>query len=111
MAMTSEDEAVPCSVQPKTPCHDCPWRRKAIPGWLGDATAWDWIQTAHSDARIDCHALKGPQCAGAAIYRANVCKKPRDESVLRLPVDRTKVFASPAEFTEHHRPKSPLECD
>ena len=103
MAMTTEDEAVPTDVQPDKPCHDCPWRRKALQGWLGLGTPSEWIQTAHSDEKIACHALKGPQCAGLAIYRANVCKTPRDKSVLRLPADRENIFASSAEFLEHHK--------
>jgi len=40
------------------PCNDCPWRRKSCAGWLGP------------------FGIK--QCAGAAVYRANVCKSPRD---------------------------------
>jgi hypothetical protein len=47
-----------------------------------------------------------------AIYRANVAKRPRDLETLRLPCDRDTVFASKAEFMDHHRivpqlPKSP----
>ena len=44
----------------------------------------------------------GAQCAGAAIYRANVCKSPRDGSLLKLPADRETVFADKSEFWEHH---------
>lgn len=84
------------------PCSDCPWRREAQPAWLGALSVEDWIQAAHGEAKIDCHIHKGPECAGAAIYRANVCKSLRDTSRLRLPPDRVAVFASPAEFRAYH---------
>jgi len=58
---------------------------------------------AHGEERIECHTLLGAQCAGAAIYRANVAKRPRDKGVLLLERDRRTVFATPTEFMEHHR--------
>lgn len=100
--LVSSEEAVPCSAQIDKPCSDCPWARTALPGWLGSMTSEEWIQAAHDETRIDCHTLVGPQCAGAAIYRANVCKNVRDPSLLKLPKDRDSVFASPTEFKEHH---------
>lgn len=107
MALTTEEEAVECSEQIKKPCHDCPWRRDSIKGWLGAGDPDDWIILVHSDEKIPCHALKGPQCAGAAIFRANMCKLPRDPEVLRLPADREAVFADNAEFTKHHMRPEP----
>ena len=86
------------------PCSDCPWRRDALPSWLGALSVEDWIQAAHGESRIDCHVHKGPECAGAAIYRANVCKTLRDPSRLKLPPDRARVFATPAEFRAYHGP-------
>lgn len=96
------------------PCNDCPWRRNAVRGWLGPQTAEEWIILAHSDEEIACHQTipdgfddsEQPTddltaCAGAAIFRANVCKSPRmiDYS---LPADRSKVFSWNNEFLEHH---------
>jgi hypothetical protein len=107
MPMTTSDEAVPTDEQPKKPCHDCPWRRESIKGWLGAADPDDWLIIAHSDEPVPCHAIKGPQCAGLAIYRANMCKLPRDRAVLRLPADRETVFATPAEFLAHHARPAP----
>ena len=52
------------------------------------------------DHAWDAEGIK--QCRGAAIYRANVCKSPRDPEVARGPVDRENVFASPMAFKEHH---------
>ena len=100
--LITSDEATPLASQPKKPCTDCPWSRGALRGWLGDLSCEEWIAAAHGEARIDCHVFAGPQCAGAAIYRANVAKLPRERSALVLPADRTAVFASPAEFCEHH---------
>jgi hypothetical protein len=103
MAITLSDEAVPTDVQPEKACHDCPWRRNAARGWLGPSSKEEWIAIAHSDAEVPCHALEGPQCAGLAIYRANLCKVPRDPKVLRLPEDREAVFSAPQQFTDHHK--------
>jgi hypothetical protein len=68
-------------------------------------TADTWLRAAHGEERVECHTLTGAQCAGAAIYRANVCKVPRDESLLKLKTDRAVVFAGPHQFKEHHEEK------
>lgn len=98
----SANEAKPSSTQHTKPCGDCPWSRKAIPGWLGSMTADEWLRAAHGESLIDCHARRGPQCAGSAIYRANMAKLCRDREILRLPSDRKDVFATPTEFRQHH---------
>jgi hypothetical protein len=56
---------------------------------------------------IPCHVHTGAQCAGSAIYRANVCKQ-GDDDCLELEADRKLVFATPNEFSEHHQEK-PLQ--
>lgn len=65
-------------------------------------TADDWLRTAKSDQLVDCHAIRGPQCAGLSVFRAHLCKISRNPDVLRLPADREHVFATPAEFLDHH---------
>jgi hypothetical protein len=95
-------QAKPSKKQHTSPCSDCPFSRKALPGWLGTLTAEEWVQAVHGEARIDCHTVSNQQCAGAAIYRANVCKSPRDKSLLRLPPNTTKVFSWMTEFIAHH---------
>lgn len=100
--LIASDEAVPATRQHTTPCGDCPWARTALPGWLGGLTADAWLAGAHGDDTIECHTLTGAQCAGAATYRANVCKLPRAKDALRLPADREHVFADRAEFLAHH---------
>lgn len=47
--------------QHKNPCHDCPWRRIAMPGWVGESMQpEDWVSAAHAEAiiwpvRWHCH--------------------------------------------------------
>lgn len=100
--LVSADEAEVATRQHTSPCGDCPWRRDALEGWLGSMTADEWLIAVHREDVVECHTLKGAQCAGAATYRGNICKLPRDKTTLRLPADRVKVFATPAQFKEHH---------
>jgi hypothetical protein len=99
-----------------TPCGECPWRRKSLPGWLGPHTAEEWNAGVHGDHEIACH-LTIPDdfqdsedadtsmmttCSGSAIHRSNVCKSPRyvpRENA--LPADRELVFGY-GEFLAHH---------
>lgn len=101
------------SLPPPTtkPCDECPWRRASIPGYVGPHDAGAWRDAIHSDAPIACHktitsegeeTTYSHQCAGAAIYRANVHKLPRDPDVVTLPADRERVFANDREFLAHH---------
>lgn len=100
--LITTEEARPANGQHKAPCSDCPWARRSMAGWLGDTSREEWLGDAHGETRIECHTLLGAQCAGAAIYRANVCKIPRDPALLRLPADRRLVFADRHEFWERH---------
>ncbi len=99
--ITSAEDAVRGKVQHTQPCHDCPMRRNAIPGWLGGSTPAEYRSLCHSDAQVNCHAIRGQQCAGVAIYRSNVVKRV-DPPLLKLPADRTAVFATPMEFEDWH---------
>ncbi len=100
--LISCDEAVQSDRQHTQPCSDCPFARTALNGWLGGLSVFDWLITAHSDAMGMCHVVDNQQCAGLAIYRANVVKLSRDQNVLVLPKDKERVFATPTEFQEHH---------
>lgn len=93
------------------PCTECPWRRDATPGHLGPHSAQDWIRTAHGENPIACHLTvrhndqpwsELKQCAGAAIFRANICKQPRHTAVAVLEADTATVFGWDNEFTDHH---------
>ena len=106
----SSDEAVAAQKQHLQPCSDCPWRRDALRGWFGGNTSETYLKAALGDAPVSCHVRGGPadpsnalwQCAGAAIFRRNIAKLPRDPSCLKLPADRETVFASPQEFLAYH---------
>lgn len=99
--LVSSDEATTSEVQHRTPCADCPWARTALNGWLGGNTADEWLQMAHSETLVPCHVIENQQCAGIAIYRRNVMRLPH-HPLLILDADKTKVFATPNEFLEHH---------
>lgn len=91
----------PAKVQITKPCTDCPMTREALSGWLGGATPDEYVRLAHSDLVVPCHVHGNVQCAGMAIYRANVVKR-CDEPNLVLPKDKETVFATPFEFLAHH---------
>lgn len=99
-------DAKPHPKQHRAPCSDCPFSRESVPGWLGSMSVEQWHRAAHSDCRIDCHTRKRNdaehwQCAGAAIYRANVIKRV-DPPNLELPKNLKLVFGF-SEFDEHHK--------
>lgn len=90
-------------MQHTTPCRDCPWRRTAMPGWVGsENTPEDWVKLALSESYVECHTKYPRQCAGLAIFRANLFKRPRLPEILVLEQDKTNVFATPDEFIKHH---------
>lgn len=99
--LVSSREAVVGKVQHKAPCTDCPMARRALPGWLGGATPEEYARLAHSDHVVNCHMIKRTQCAGMAIYRANVFKRTLPLNI-QLPKDHEAVFSNPMEFLAHH---------
>src|SRR5258708_38462519 len=101
--LITADQARPAKAQHTEPCSDCPFARTSLKGWLGRRTVMDWIDAVHGEALIDCHVVSNQQCAGAAIYRANVCKVTRRRNTLELPPNTEKVFGSPVEFMAHHK--------
>lgn len=106
----------PCTAQP---CAECPWVRTSTPGHLGPYTAEHWAEIAHSEAPIMCHRtlrhgdhqFTDPeirQCRGAAIFRANIFKTPRNPTAARAEErDTETVFRWDDEFIEHHAPPRP----
>lgn len=101
--------------QHTTPCDKCPFRRTAIPGWLGGLNADQFRRVAAADVIMNCHTRAGvegisyadpdplkPQCAGRAIYWANQLKIPRRADILVLPPNKALVFTWPTEFLKHH---------
>jgi hypothetical protein len=99
--LISVEEAPVGKVQHTKACSDCPMRRDALNGWLGGSTPEEYGHLAHSDQVVGCHAIKGTQCAGIAIYRRNVCKSTQAPNI-KLEADRETVFANRQEFLDHH---------
>lgn len=116
---------MPC-VKHTKPCRDCPWRRNAVPGWLGSSVdaEQDFVANALadvSDEPLPCHSTinyddpdwKASQypdaalCAGALIFARNTAKLPRDpakaDAVLSVQADHDRVFSSAEQFLDHHR--------
>jgi hypothetical protein len=73
-----------------------------MPGFVGQHSPEVWMAAAKGEEIVDCHMRSPHQCAGAAIFRANICKRSRDPGALTLPADRNTVFAFPADFLTHH---------
>ena len=103
----------------KQPCSDCPFRRKAMPGWLGGSSPEGFIDCMNRDEPLPCHQtidyddpdwlLKwsaqeaGSMCAGALIFMANKLQRPRAKGFPTLPQNKAAVFANTVEFVRYHR--------
>lgn len=101
------------------PCSDCPFRRKAIAGWLGGGSPESFIDCINHDELLPCHQTidyadrawkekwvaqsTGSVCAGALVMTANMLKSPRDPAFPTMPRDKNAVFATALEFVRHHR--------
>lgn len=102
------------SKQHHKPCKECPFRRGCLPGYLGGSAPEVFVGQAHGNFWLPCHLHSNyedpdwasdtskPQCAGAAIYRANTSKRTPPQ-LLTLPKDNDAVFSSPVEFLAHHK--------
>lgn len=102
----------------KKPCNECPFRRIAMPGWLGSNTPQSFIIDISYERPLPCHTsinYEDPRwkrqwergeigniCAGSLILMRNMSKLPRDPNFPRLPADHKLVFSNPHEFIEHH---------
>lgn len=104
--LISSRDATDAQGQHRRPCSDCPWSRESLEGWLGSLSVEEWLQVAHTGGGADCHALRGAQCAGMAIYQRHVCVLPREPSqrelVQSVERDTERVFSGPEEFRKHH---------
>lgn len=94
------------------PCAECPWVRTAVAGHLGPHTPEEWVEMAHGESPIACHMTidhadqdwtELRQCAGSAVFRANVYKTPRHPLVALGERDTETVFAWDNEFIDHHQ--------
>ncbi len=103
----------------KQPCSDCPFRRKAMPGWLGAGSPESFLDCMQRDEPLPCHQTidygdprwldkwiaqeNGPMCGGALIFMANKLQRSRDREFPTMPPDKTEVFSDSLEFVRHHR--------
>jgi hypothetical protein len=104
----------------KTPCNQCPFRRKSAPGYLGADNPEHFIQTTLAEVHMPCHCAinyekkdwqtkqypKAALCAGALTFLKNTCKLPRDavlrEAMKEIPANHAEVFSFAPQFLEHH---------
>lgn len=101
--LVTHEDAVPMKTQHRKPCADCPFARTAMKGWLGLPQKPEaWTEFAHGEMFMQCHCTTNMQCAGAAIFRANVCKVPKDARHLQCEPNTELVFADDKEFIQHH---------
>lgn len=97
------------------PCKDCPYSKTVIPGGLGGAKPEVYIGQGHGPFYLPCHktcdfsdpnwkdnVTTPKQCAGAAIYRANIERADLfPNSLLKLPKNAS-VFETPEQLYSHH---------
>lgn len=101
----------------KQPCHECPFSRAVETGGTGGSDPTVYVGQVYGPFWLPCHTdpdyntpmslsektATVSQCAGAAIFRANVGADARmPHGVHRLPADTSLVFATPAELIAHH---------
>lgn len=104
------------------PCKECPFARHCTPGATGGAPAVVYVGQAHAPMYLPCHMSAGyaedrndfsnPQCAGAAIYRANLDAladwpehlKRRLHVLPADPTGATGAFRTPEDLLAHHWP-------
>ena len=98
----------------RKPCAECPFSRAIAPGGTGGADASVYVGQAAGPFFLPCHMdpkyeenKRSPellQCAGAAIFRANIGVDYRlPPALLHLSQDHKFVFSTPAELIAHHR--------
>ena len=97
-----------------TPCGSCPFSRAVKPGTLGGSHPTVFVGQSIGPFVLNCHTADGyehkrtdclavAQCAGAAIFRANLGVADRlPDAIHKLPADHELVFSSHAELVSHH---------
>ena len=99
----------------KEPCPACPFVKTVEPGALGGSSIAVYIGQSMGPFMLPCHKhcnfndpywkLKiedTPQCAGAAMFRANIGVADLMPAALHSLPKSDKVFGSAAEFFAHH---------
>lgn len=108
----------------KKTCPECPWSRQAKPGALGGSPPETYLGQIVGPFLLPCHMhcdFSDPQwrekmdvtaqCAGAAIFRANIgVDTLMPDPIARQPKSTEHVFANAAEFLAHHAGVSVAEA-
>lgn len=111
-----------CNLQ--RPCGACPFSRKCEPGALGGSPMSTYLGQALGPFYLPCHKTvdfsnpdwkreitKPEQCAGAAIFRANIgVDRMMPDALHRLPANRELVFGSFEEMAAHHLGLTPPQA-
>lgn len=95
------------------PCQDCPFARHTPSGALGGGAPETYLGQILGPFWLPCHNSAGyeqnrmdmrhEQCAGAAIFRANVgVDAMMPSALLHLPKGHPSVLTGPVEFLQHH---------
>ena len=102
----------------KSPCDECPFGRKAKVKTLGGSTVETYIGQLHGPFWLPCHTdpnyadkASDPeivsQCAGAAIFRANLGLSDKLPTMLNTcQKDAELSFTSLEDFVKHHTGES-----
>lgn len=105
-------------------CKACPFSRTVEPGALGGSSPETYLGQAAGPFVLPCHlhcdfedpdwkakSINTPQCAGAAIYRANIgVAWGLPDAIHHLAPNVEAVFATPEEFLAHHKSITLLEA-
>lgn len=106
----------------KSPCSECPFRRDAMRGHVGNYESVDEFYSTHvqADTLNPCHMTMeeyqnpnwddkfkkgelGKSCAGQAVFYKNMCKIDRNGQIsTKVKQDHENVFSWPHEFLEYH---------
>lgn len=112
----------------KKPCTECPFKKKSLPGWLGEASGDPERFLAPMEYHITpCHLKvkwdeaeernlivdgKDNPCIGALHFLANSCKLPRGaripgpyKDLMKLSIKNEDVFKWEFDFKKHHAQK------
>jgi len=100
------------SFRVRRPCPGCPFARACAPGGLGGSPVEVYIGQLLGGFWLPCHSNPDynqqtdatvSQCAGAAIFRANLGIDAILPPMLhRLPEDQAAVFGTVEQFVAHH---------
>ena len=99
----------------KSPCGACPYSKSVIPGATGGSDPEVYVSQGHGPFWLPCHKTcdfsdpswkenyQAQQCAGAAIYRANIERDSLMPAMMHKLPKNDKVFGSPGELYAHHK--------